>query len=226
MKIHEASIMSNAIAQTRGPRLDYRTEEARTYTAWMDDHVKPYLSPGCSLLDVGCGAGKQTFKAESLGARATGIDCSEEMIRLATEIARESRSITRFVLADYTAMPFGDHSFDLTLFPKNTIECSYVEAARLAIELKRILKPGGLLLLTLRDALLHSQELPQRDSSLYDVITGREGGSIVVPGRGEFDYPTYFWTVAFAGFVFGQQLHFKESREIRLHTYQLVIESP
>jgi len=34
-----------------------------------------YISEGCDLLDIGCASGKQTFKAEELGATVTGIDC-------------------------------------------------------------------------------------------------------------------------------------------------------
>lgn len=225
MKIDQASKMNNAIALTRNPRLDYRTAEARTYTAWMDEHVQPYLQPGDLFLDVGCGSGKQTFKAESLGARAFGIDCAEEMIRYAKEIARESGSGAQFLLADYASMPFEDHSFDLVLFPKNTVECSYAEASCLSQEIRRVLKPGGLLLLTVRDALLHRAGNPASVSETYDVLTGSEGGTISVPGQGQHEYPTYFWTVAFARFIFGQHLDFKESRGISTHTHQLVFES-
>jgi SAM-dependent methyltransferase len=225
MKVDLASKMSNAIALTRGPRLDYRTAEARTYTAWMDEHVQPYLRPGDLFLDVGCGSGKQTFKAESLGARAFGIDCSVEMIRYAKEVARESESGVQFLLADYASIPFEDHNFDLVLFPKNAIECSYVEASYLAQEIKRVLKPGGFLILTIRDALLHRAGNSAAVPESYDVLTGREAGTISVPGQGQFEYPSYFWTVAFAGFIFGQHLHLKESREISTHSYQLVFVS-
>lgn len=225
MKVDQASKMSNAIARTRSPRLDFRTAEARTYTAWMEEHVQPYLHPGDLLLDVGCGSGKQTFKAESLGARALGIDCAVEMIRYAREIASENGSRAQFVVADYAAMPFEDHSFDLALFPKNTVECSYVEASCLSQAIRRVLKPGGLLLLTIRDALLHRAGSGAAVSASYDVLTGGEGGTISIPGQGDFEYPTYFWTVAFARFIFGQSLNFKERREISPHTYQLVFES-
>lgn len=225
MKVDQASRMSNAIARTRSPRLDYRTAEARTYTAWMEEHVRPYLHPGDLFLDVGCGSGKQTFKAESLGARAFGIDCAVEMIRYAREIARENGSGAQFFVADYAAMPFEDHSFDLALFPKNTVECSYSEASFLSQEIQRVLNPGGLLILTVRDALLHRAGSPAAVSESYDVLSGGEGGAVSIPGQGDFEYPTYFWTVGFARFVFGQHLSFKESREISAHTYQLVFES-
>lgn len=74
------------------PRLDFRTDEAKSYVRWMDDYMKPYVLKDCRFLDVGCASGKHTFKAEELGARDFGIDCSRKAIEKAQWIAEEIAS--------------------------------------------------------------------------------------------------------------------------------------
>jgi len=42
-----------------------------------------YLSPGCSILDAGCGSGRDLKYFSSLGYRCTGFDASAEMVKAA-----------------------------------------------------------------------------------------------------------------------------------------------
>jgi SAM-dependent methyltransferase len=58
------------------------------------------------LLDVGCGTGAKTTAFRDLGWEITGVDVSEDMLRLAHDRGFE------VVRADAAALPFEDESFD------------------------------------------------------------------------------------------------------------------
>jgi len=64
--------------------------------------------PGRATLDVGCGEGRVGAELEQRGYRVVGVDSSPQMV----ELARERHEA---VVADATALPFEDGSFDLAL---------------------------------------------------------------------------------------------------------------
>ena len=187
----------------------------------MDTYLGVYISEGCDLLDIGCSSGKSTFKAEELGATVTGIDCSAEAIQLARKIATDIGSSARFIECDYNSMGFQPATFDVALFPKNIIECTYAEMSNLAQQLLRVLRPSGILILTMRDGL----EDARRRGWKFGSLTGRCEGSITIPSEGIFSYPMYFWTVGFAAYVIGQHLRLQELVEMDERDYLLVFGS-
>jgi SAM-dependent methyltransferase len=65
------------------------------------------LGPRDSLLDVGCGGGLLLRDAAATGARATGLDHSEEMV----ELARERAPQAVVVLGPAERLPFSHASF-------------------------------------------------------------------------------------------------------------------
>ena len=83
----------------------------------MTEHLTPYVEKGKRLLELGCGSGKHTFRAEELGLSSTGIDCSEGMLNKARRFGSESGMNAKFVFGDYTDMPFNEDAFDYALFP-------------------------------------------------------------------------------------------------------------
>lgn len=97
---------------------------------------------GARILDAGSGTGANLRLLSALGfTRVTGLDLSPEAIRHCAE-----KGLGRVELADVCALPFPDGSFDLVL-ATDIIE--HVEDDALALrELRRVMKPGGHLLLT------------------------------------------------------------------------------
>ena len=97
-----------------------------------------------SLLDVGCGTG---FLMELLikqrPAHYCGADLSDEMIR----VAREKRiNGAEFVVSSADKLPYPDETFDIVTCSQSFHHYPYPEKAML--EAKRVLKPGGLYILS------------------------------------------------------------------------------
>ena len=67
------------------------------------------LRAGNSLLDVGCGTGHFTRRAEAEGAQVVGVDVDERALEFAR---RRSPETVRFLQGDATCLPFEDRSFD------------------------------------------------------------------------------------------------------------------
>jgi SAM-dependent methyltransferase len=99
---------------------------------------------GRSVLDAGCGTGYGTMMLASAGARrVTGVDIAGAVIALARQSAAEN---VFYETADVAQLPHVDASFDVVVCFE-TIEHVHDPAAVLD-ELKRVLAPGGLLLIS------------------------------------------------------------------------------
>lgn len=110
-------------------------------SVWADIH------PGARLLDLGCGAGLDSFVAAGRGAAITGVDFSRPML------LRASRQLpaAHFVEASAGALPFAAQTFDGALI--NGIFNLSLERAAIFAALYRVLRPG---------AVVHGAELVLR----------------------------------------------------------------
>jgi SAM-dependent methyltransferase len=98
---------------------------------------------GCSVLDVGSGAGEFLIEVASRveGLRAVGIDFSESMVKTARSRAQEAGVVVEFATGDAHRLDFPDESFD-------RVNCSRVllhlnDPAAAIGEMARVLVPGG-----------------------------------------------------------------------------------
>ncbi len=109
-------------------------------------YLLPHLKPGLRVLDVGCGPGSiSDGLAEAIApGELRGVDIEPSQVEMATQAAEERRlSNAKFSVADARALPFEDDSYDV-------VHCSdtlaYVPDTGAALnEMKRVLKPGGIL---------------------------------------------------------------------------------
>jgi len=106
------------------------------------------VTPGESMLDVGCGTGTLAIAAKRrVGAGSVrGIDASAEMIARAREKASRANVDVAFEVASAEALPFSDRQFDVVA---STVMLHHLRrAAREACvrEIRRVLKTGGRLL--------------------------------------------------------------------------------
>ncbi len=91
------------------------------------------------ILDVGCGAGFLTNELARHGYQVTGIDASEDSLRVA-KLYDETKSVN-YQTADAYKLPFADASFDVVT-ALDFLE--HVEDPKAVIaEISRVLKPGG-----------------------------------------------------------------------------------
>jgi ubiquinone/menaquinone biosynthesis C-methylase UbiE len=116
------------------------------------DHTKELqefsslLPKNAKVIDVGCGAGVPVakFLVES-GFKVVGIDFSEKMLRLAGKNVPQAT----FIKKDMTRLDFADDSFDgLTAF-YSIIHVPREKHSRLFKDFSRILKPNGIMLVTM-----------------------------------------------------------------------------
>jgi ubiquinone/menaquinone biosynthesis C-methylase UbiE len=104
------------------------------------------LEPGLRLLDAGCGRGEVLRACAQAGAKVAGIDYSEAAVELTrqTLVAVEEADVRR---GEVTALPWPDDSFDRILCG-DVIEHLDPSQANVALsEFRRVLRPGGMLLL-------------------------------------------------------------------------------
>lgn len=111
--------------------------------AWF---LLPELRPEMRLLDVGCGPGTVTAglaRAVAPGL-ATGIDLSGSVLEFARDHAASERvENVSFEIGDVYRLAFGDASFDVVY--ANQLLQHLTDPVRALRELRRVLKPGGIL---------------------------------------------------------------------------------
>ena len=92
------------------------------------------------ILDVGCGLGTN-FEHYGQGARVTAIDYNPGMVALARQALPAPHAQVTVQIADATALPFPDKSFDA--YVTTLVLCSVPDLERAVDEAWRILRPGG-----------------------------------------------------------------------------------
>lgn len=93
--------------------------------------------PGMRLLDVATGPGYVAAAAGRLGARATGVDFSSEMVAQ----ARRLHPAVEFREGDAQALPFEAEGFDAVVCAYGLLH--FAEPERALAEARRVLRRGG-----------------------------------------------------------------------------------
>ncbi|MEX0960027.1 MAG: methyltransferase domain-containing protein [Burkholderiales bacterium] len=110
-------------------------------------YFRPFLRPGMSVLDCGCGPGTITcdIAREIAPGRAIGVDASAAQVELAGDRAKsQGVGNAAFRQADVYALPFfADDTFDAVFC--NALLEHLAEPQRAVDQFFRVLKPGGVL---------------------------------------------------------------------------------
>jgi len=123
---------------------DFSSKRAKPWeeTKFLFDN---YLIPGEKILDLGCGNGRYYLFVKDKRVDYFGVDSSERLI----EIAREKYPKGKFQVGDALNLPFPGNFFD-KVYSIAVLHHIPSEKLRLKVlsDIKRVLKPGGLLILT------------------------------------------------------------------------------
>jgi ubiquinone/menaquinone biosynthesis C-methylase UbiE len=113
----------------------------------------PHLNPGMSLIDCGCGPGTITIDLAGIinPGQTVVIDIEKSQIKLARMNATERKiSNARFEVGDIYRLDFPDNFFDAAF--AHTVFQHLVDPVKAAVEIHRVLKPGGIIGLREEDA--------------------------------------------------------------------------
>lgn len=105
-------------------------------------------TPGCTILDLGCGTGLELEEYLPLNptARVTGIDLSEGMLNALRK--KLSQYDLTLLQESYFALPFGTACFDAAVSVESLHHFTQAEKLPLYQKLHAALKPGGTFILT------------------------------------------------------------------------------
>ena len=92
------------------------------------------------LLDVGCGMGELLARLGKRASVAVGVDISPGMVRAL------GKRRPRVIVADADRLPFADGSFDCVV--SVTLLQNMPDPRRTVAEMKRVVRPGGLVIVT------------------------------------------------------------------------------
>ena len=121
-------------------------EYARTREfTWDIEPLAKYVLPREKILDLGCGSGRLLKIFQKIEIDYLGVDGSKKLIK----IAQRKYPNAKFQVADVLNLSFPNNSFDkvfsirvLPHIPSKEFQIRFLKEA------KRVLKPGGLLILT------------------------------------------------------------------------------
>ena len=107
-----------------------------------------HMKAGDKVIDVCCGTGAQVLEYGRHGIIATGIDSSQDMLKIATRNRTRQKAVNiSFQLADATDIPFPDDFFDYASVSFGLHDKEKPIRYQIISEMKRIIKQDGALIL-------------------------------------------------------------------------------
>lgn len=113
------------------------------------DRLASHVDSGQLVLDIGCGTGALTRRAARRGARVKGIDINAEMLAIAAQQTREAGLEDSVELVEMGVAELDGEkpeSYDVVMSGLCFSELSDDELTYTLGQVRRLLKPGGLLL--------------------------------------------------------------------------------
>jgi ubiquinone/menaquinone biosynthesis C-methylase UbiE len=132
------------------------------------------LTTGDAVLDGGCGTGDlalQVYRRVGSTGLVAGIDASPEMVARARQKATRRHTTIDFRVEPVETLSFADHTFDVVVSSLVFHHLPPALKQRGLVEIQRVLKPGGRLLLVDFMGTSHGLPLhPHMYTSLPDLL--------------------------------------------------------
>ena len=162
------------------------------------------VEAGADVIDVPCGYGRHTIALARAGFRVVGVDRSQTLLGEAKRRAGHERW-PKLVRADYRELGLGDETFDAAFNLFTSL--GYLgdeEDTKVLREIRRVLKPGGKLVLETmhrdrlvsgfreRDWMLMGEGRLHLQQRTWDPVTGvAQTTQTVIDGKGERESRTF-----------------------------------
>ena len=153
--------------------------------AWKKQIGRHLDREGMKILDVGTGPGFFACILSEMGHDVTGIDASEGMLGHAARNAQKLGVKPEFVQMDVNELTFADDTFDVIV--TRNVTWTLMRPNEVYSDLRRILKPGGKLLIYDANWFMH-----MFDEELLEKVNKRNADYIEKYGEDDYvraDYP-------------------------------------
>ena len=148
-------------------------EESYYYAAkWKKESRK-------SVLDLGCGLGRHSILFAEYGFKVTAVDISDDALDFLKKYSKERKAVISCRKADMEQMPFADDAFDCVFAMHSAGHTDSEGMKRVMAEIRRVLKPGGSLFITLCSKETYTflqPDLPRPDENTVIKTEGAEQG--------------------------------------------------
>ena len=104
------------------------------------------LAPGSTILDVGCGSGRDLRWLAEQGFKPTGFELSPNLARLAEDYSRQP-----VIQGDFTRYDFSAHKFDGLLLIGALVHLQHDEFASVLVHICQALHENGLVYLSMKE---------------------------------------------------------------------------
>jgi ubiquinone/menaquinone biosynthesis C-methylase UbiE len=128
----------------------YRTREGSLYADLEYELIAQFLRPGPGrrILEICSGTGRNSLRMAKAGAQVQGIDVADAMVEVARRKAAEvGATNVNFQVGNALKLDFPDETFDAVVGTRFMYMMTWEEKQRIVAEARRVLKPGGVLVL-------------------------------------------------------------------------------
>ncbi len=126
---------------------EYAAQTAALHPAEYAEAFLARIPPKGTILDLGCGPGRDARVFSERGYNVTGVDISPEMVRLASQAAPSAH----FYVMNMTALAFPPHFFDGIWAGASLLHLPKKLIPQVLHQLKTLLKPSGTLYLSVKE---------------------------------------------------------------------------
>jgi ubiquinone/menaquinone biosynthesis C-methylase UbiE len=126
-----------------------------------------------SILDLACGTGRSTFQLVQRRTEVLGCDSDRAMLAVARNAARRLKKKVSFLECRAEKLPFSDERFDVITIGTAV---HWFKNERAMREIRRVLKPGGLIFLFTTVHLHHRFTKEQAPATFKELFAGLSFG--------------------------------------------------